>query len=101
MEGAAGQAIYPHPCGCFVSTTGSMTDGPACAMLTLQAQPQDRREKGEEHMTERFEAENPEDGREADDSDFMTEAELAHIEGFWIDDDGNWIPEDEEDDWYD
>ena len=67
-------------------------------MLTLQAQPQDRREKGEEHMTERFEAENPEDGREADDSDFMTEAELAHIEGFWIDDDGNWIPEDEEDD---
>ena len=50
-------------------------------------------------MTERFEAEHPEDKHEPDDLDNMTEAELAYIEGFWIDDDGNWIPENDEDDW--
>ncbi len=74
----------------FVSTTGSMTANPACAVLTLQAQPQDRREKGEEDMTERFEAENPEDDCETDD-DFMTEEEPAHIGGFRTDD-GNRVP---------
>ncbi len=34
-------------------------------------------------------------------SDNMSEKDLAHIEGFWIDDDGNWIPEDDDDEyWY-
>ena len=50
-------------------------------------------------MTERFEADDLENDDRRNDLDHMMEAELAHIEGFRIDDDGNWIPEDDEEDW--
>ena len=70
-------------------------------MLTLRHMPQRTEEKGERHTTERFEADNPDEDWDVEtgsDPNYPIEADLAdlaRIEGFWEDEDGSWISEDE------